>query len=511
MSLPRRRRASALLSTSLLALGLVTACGGGGGGDSTPPPPMAGPTPPANSAPVFTSAATANVPEDTAAGSVFYTAVATDADRDSLTYTISAGADASRFQITGAGALSFVAAPDFENPTDADQNNVYLVEIRVSDGKASAVLSLAVTVTDDGRVRFTNITQGVAEPSGLFFGPNFSGGGTLLYYIEQFGRVGHLGSNPTAGVRTRFHTFTRIGPSSIDAGLLGFVFGPGATPPSFPFYSYLTNEQGDIEVRRHSQSCPTGGCNPDGDVILLIPHPTFRNNYGGFLEFGPDGMLYIGVGDGGGAFDPSNNAQNTNSLLGKILRIDPSRDAFPDDPNRDYAIPAGNPFAGGGGRPEIWALGFRNPVRGAFDAVTGNLYIGDRGEPGRVQEINLLRPSDGGANFGWPFREGTQIRVSGGPASPLNPIIEYVGQGATGGNVYRGTNRSFLNQYFFGDLDGRVFSVPVSLLVQGTTVPSSSIIPRTDPGGSVGSVRGFAIGETIYIANGTAGFIMAAR
>jgi hypothetical protein len=222
-------------------------------------------------------------------------------------------------------------------------------------------------------------------------------------------------------------------------------------------------------------------------------------------------MLYIGVGDGGGSFDPNNNAQNPNSLLGKMLRIDVSQDAFPDDPNRDYAIPNGNPFVAGGGRPEIWALGLRNPVRGGFDLTTGNLYIGDRGEPGRTQEINLMRPNDGGANFGWPFREGTQSRVPGGPASPLPPVVEYLGQGATGGNVYRASNRSFQNHYFFGDLDGRILSIPVSLIAQGSTVPASSIILRSDLEASLGSVRGFAIGDVIYIANGSHAFLMAAR
>lgn len=409
-------RCSALLPASLLALGLLAGCGGNdNGSDGSPPPtatPPPAPQPPANSAPVFTSPANASAAEDTTAAAVFYTATATDADSDPLTYTISGGADAARFQITAAGALSFIAAPDFENPADADQNNVYLVEIRVSDGKTAAILPLSVSVTDDGRVRFTNVTGGAVQPSGLLFGPNGGDAGPRLYYVEQFGRVGHLGSNPTPGFRTRFHTFSSVGQVSEDAGLLGFAFAPGGG--TVPFYSYSTNQQGDIEVRRHTQSCPLGGCNPDGDVILIIPHPGFKNNYGGFLEFGPDGMLYIGVGDGGGAFDPNNNAQNTNSLLGKILRIDPSRDDFPNDPNRDYGIPAGNPFAGGGGRPEVWALGLRNPVRGGFDTVTGNLYIGDRGEPGRIQAINLLRPGDGGANLGWPFREGTQVRMSGG-------------------------------------------------------------------------------------------------
>jgi len=502
-------RSFAWVSTSVLAVALVGGCSGGGS-TTTPPPP---PPPPANSAPAFTSAATASVAEDTAAGTTVYTAAATDADGDPLTYTIAGGADAARFQLTAAGALSFVAVPDFENPADADQNNVYLVEIRVSDGKTSTVLPLSVSVTDDPRVRFTFVTGGLIFPSDFIYV------GQSLYYVEQFGTIGTFqfinGNQPN---RTRFHQTSRISQASGEGGLLSFAFlpNPPAATPNL-FFEYVVNEQGDLEVRRYAQACPPNLCsNGNFEVVLRIPHPVFTNNYGGFLQFGPDGMLYIGTGDGGGSFDPNGNAQNTNSLLGKILRIDPRTDAFPDDPLRNYSIPAGNPFAGGGGRPEIWALGLRNPVRGGFDAATGNLYIGDRGEPGRPQEINLLRPGEAGLNFGWPFREGTQVRVPGGPAAVMNPVIEYLGQGATGGNVYRSTNpgenRSFLNHYFFGDLDGRMFSVPVSLLVQGTTVASGSIVARTDPESSgPGSVRGIALRDSVYIANGTSGLTMFAR
>jgi hypothetical protein len=464
---------------------------------------------------VFTSAAASNFVEDTAAGAVVYTAVATDADADPITYSISGGADAAFFRISTAGALSPAQTLDFEHPSDSDQNNVYLLNITASDGKTTTTLAINLTVRDDGLVQIMNFTNGIVNPVGLFF-PNTTAQASQLFYLESF-RFGYF-SGSVGITRNRVHTFVRIGRPSDDAGLLAIAYPLGSTgnAAATPFFSLLTNENGDIEVRRHEFGNFDGSGGNDGDVILLISHRQFTNNYGGFMEFGPDGFLYIGVGDGGGAFDPNNNAQNPNSLLGKILRIDVRQDAFPNDPLRDYAIPSANPFASGGGAPEVWALGFRNPVRGGFDSATGNLYVGDQGEPNRTQEINLLRPSDGGANFGWPFREGTQVRVAGGPASPLNPVIEYAGQGAIGGNVYRAsTYRGFQNQYFFGDREGYVWSVPVSLLVQGTTTSLASFTvlknPAAPPGFGAVQVRSLAIGDSVYFASGVHGYSITAR
>lgn len=507
---PSRRR-GLTLAVSSLAFGWLTGCSGGG--STAPPPP---PPPPVNSPPVFTSAGTASFVESADSNTVVYAAVATDANSDPITYSISGGADAAFFRITAAGALSPIQSLDFENPSDADKNNVYLLNIAASDGKSTTTLSLSVTVTDDGAVRIENFTLNIVNPTGLFIlvPPDPA---RPLFYLERF-RFGYLtlGTGSGGTTRNRIHTFRRIGMLSDEAGLLAIAYPPG-TPnaSSSPFFSMLTNENGDIEVRRHERGNFDGSVGDDGDVILLIPHRQFTNNYGGFMEFGPDGFLYIGVGDGGGAFDPNGNAQNPNSLLGKILRLDVRQDAYPADPARDYSIPAANPFAAGGGAPEVWALGFRNPVRGGFDTATGNLYIGDQGEPNRPQEINLLRPADGGANFGWPFREGTQVRAAGGPASPINPVIEYIGQGAIGGNVYRGTNRSFQNQYFFGDKEGFVWSVPLSQLAQGTTLSSPSFrllkSPAEPDGSGLVPVRGLAIGEIIYFASGTHAYSITPR
>ena len=174
---------------------------------------------------------------------------------------------------------------------------------------------------------------------------------------------------------------------------------------------------------------------------------------------------------------PANNAQNLTVLLGKIIRIDPRSDAFPADPLRDYAIPAGNPFAGGGGRPEIWAYGLRNPFRNGFDPLTQNLWIGDVGQGAR-EEIDLMRPTDGGANFGWRIMEGTA--VFNGPRhrrpDPAGRRIFHgsgprEGNSVTGGYVYRGPVEALRGNYFFADFVSR----------QHLVDPDRPDQPRRDP------------------------------
>ena len=247
------------------------------------------------------------------------------------------------------------------------------------------------------------------------------------------------------------------------------------------------------------------------DVILAIAHPTEHHN-AGWLAFGPDGLLYLTVGDGGGTGDPPNNAQNLNVLQGKILRIDPRTDAFPADPLRDYAIPAGNPFAAGGGRPEIWAYGLRNPFRASFDPLTQNLWIGDVGQDLR-EEVNLMRPSDGGANFGWRIMEGASVFM--GPVIPglTPPVAEYLhgtgpreGNSVTGGYVYRGPIESLRGQYNFGDfIFGNIWSIPIAQVSIGTTIPSSQFTLRladfTPDTGVIDFVTSFGVDQAgnLYI------------
>lgn len=458
----------------LALLFALAGCGGGGG-------MMSGGA--GNQPPAITSPASASVAENSSG--TIYTATATDPDGNPLSFSLSGGADRAQFTISAAGALAFAQPPDFEFPADADGNNVYLVQIAVSDGMTSTVLDLAVTVTNVGPDAFhvTRVGAGFATPVYLTAVPDGSG---RVFVVELAGRIRIF--NPANGTvaATPFLDVSAETTNDGERGLLGFAPAPNFAATG-TFYIYMTNISGDIEIRRYrtlsgnrDQADP-----PSADVILTIPHQVNNNHNGGWLDFGPDGFLYMAVGDGGGANDIPNNAQNLNLLLGKILRIDPASDAFPTDPLRDYAIPAGNPFATAGGRPEIWAYGLRNPFRDSFDPLTQNLWIGDVGQSAR-EEVDLMRPTDGGANFGWHIMEGTALFA--GPAIPglTPPVAEYLhGGGATqgdtviGGVVYRGPVESLRGQYVFGDfIDGNLWSIPISRVSPGTTIPASQFILR---------------------------------
>jgi glucose/arabinose dehydrogenase len=475
----RRALRGALAPILIVVLvAVLTACGGGGG---SPRATVTPPTTPANRPPVFTSGATATVPEDTT--SVFYTATASDADSNPITFSLAGGADQARLRITAQGGLSFVAAPDFENPVDANGDNVYLVTIAASDGTASVTQALSVTVTDvrGAAFRVRRVASGFNFPIFLAPVPDSSG---RLFVVEREGRIRIMTAN---GAITTAPFLDISGTISIDGerGLLGF-----ATAPDFftsgRFYIFVTAPDGTLEVRRYlTVAGDLNRADPaSGDAILRVPHP--RNNHnGGWIAFGPDGMLYIAIGDGGGSGDPDNNGQNTNTLLGKILRVNPASDAFPSEPDRDYAIPAGNPFITAGGAPEVWAYGLRNPFRNNFDPQTGNLLIGDVGQ-NAIEEIDLMRPSDGGANFGWPILEGT-VPFRGGPTTGMiPPVAQYShgtgpvnGSSVTGGLVYRGTVESLLGEYIFADfVRPNIWSLPISRLVPGTTVQANEFTLR---------------------------------
>ncbi len=190
-------------------------------------------------------------------------------------------------------------------------------------------------------------------------------------------------------------------------------------------------------------------------LILPIVQP-YTNHNGGLVMFGPDGMLYIGMGDGGSGGDPENRAQNTDSLLGKLLRIDVNGG----DP---YAIPPNNPYAGGGGRGEIWAIGLRNPWRYAFDRTAGLLFIADVGQDA-WEEVDVEPTSRGGLNYGWRIMEGAHCYNPNPCAADtaglglVLPAVEFPhpdGCAVIGGFVYRGTaSPSLAGQYFYSDLCG---------------------------------------------------------
>jgi glucose/arabinose dehydrogenase len=237
-----------------------------------------------------------------------------------------------------------------------------------------------------------------------------------------------------------------------EQGLLGVAFSPDGRF----LYANHTDEQGDTVVVELTMRGDVGGAEADPASlrVVLRVHQPFSNHNGGHLAFGPDGFLYIGLGDGGSAGDPRGHAQSLSSLLGKMLRIDPR----PTGGER-YGVPADNPFvARRDARPEIWAFGLRNPWRYSFDRVTGDLWIGDVGQSA-WEEIDVQpAASRGGENYGWNAMEGTHPFGSDEPpAGAIAPVFEYGhgagGCGVIGGYVYRGTAIPALDgAYLYSDL-----------------------------------------------------------
>ena len=236
-----------------------------------------------------------------------------------------------------------------------------------------------------------------------------------------------------------------------EQGLLGIAFSPDGRKLTVDY----TNEDGDTRIVEYRMSDRRADAK-SGVTLLEIDQPADNHN-GGQIVYGPDGFLYVGMGDGGNQDDPDGNGQNTDALLGKILRIDP--DAATDD--LPYGIPPGNPFIDGGGRPEIWLYGVRNPWRFSFDSVTGDLWVADVG--GGVQEEITWLPKDSlnpnagrGANLGWDRMEGTSNHEGDPPAGDVAPLFTYThddgGCSVTGGFVYHGAAvANMQGVYLYGD------------------------------------------------------------
>jgi hypothetical protein len=256
----------------------------------------------------------------------------------------------------------------------------------------------------------------------------------------------------------------RVGSEGLEQGLLGLAFAPDFAT-SGRFYVNYTNTRGDTRVVEFRSRPNAARVNVRTARGVLSQRQPFSNHNGGNLQFGPDGMLYIGFGDGGGQKDPDNNGPNTSTWLAKILRIDVAHR----DRGLAYAIPAGNPFAGAAeGRPEIWAMGLRNPWRFSFDRATGDMWIGDVGQ-NAVEEIDRAPAGVGGLDFGWSRREGTDD-LKGGPrsATETGPVTQYRhgddGCSVTGGYVLRGGRVPALEgQYVYGDwCTGKTWAIPAN-------------------------------------------------
>lgn len=264
-------------------------------------------------------------------------------------------------------------------------------------------------------------------------------GSGRLFIVEKLGHI-HIFQNGGLVDTPFLNIEDRVDNSGNEMGLLGLAFHPNYAQNGF-FYVNYTGSGGDTFISRFRANGDSA--DPNSELILLTVSQPFPNHNGGTLNFGLDGYLYAGLGDGGAAGDPFGNGQKLDTLLGKILRIDV-------DSAQPYTIPADNPFGN-----EIWAYGLRNPWRISFDSTTSDLYIGDVGQ-GEWEEIDFIPAgSAGGENFGWDYREGAHDYEGGGPNEVIDPIAEYShsegGCSVTGGYVYRGAMAEWNGIYLYGD------------------------------------------------------------
>jgi len=289
------------------------------------------------------------------------------------------------------------------------------------------------------------VAGGLQSPLDLQSAP---GDNSRLFVVEQRGRIRILRGQTL--VETPFLDISGRLSCCGERGLLGLAFHP-AYAQNGRFYVNYTNPQGHTHISEFRVSANADLASPDSERLLLFVSQPFSNHNGGGLAFGPDGRLYIGLGDGGSGGDPLNNGQDLRTYLGKMLRIDV-------DGGMPYAVPADNPFrSNGAALPEIWAFGLRNPWRYSFDRATGELYIADVGQSAR-EEVNVAPSGRGGQNYGWSLMEGTQCfrPATGCPTAGLTlPVLDYgrnLGGSITGGYVYRGCRLpGYQGTYFYGD------------------------------------------------------------
>lgn len=309
----------------------------------------------------------------------------------------------------------------------------------------------APTETRTAAPQWVQIASGLTRPVDL--ADPGDGTGRLLV-LEQQGTI-RLIKNGALLAQPFLDITDRVGSRGNEQGLLGIALHPNFKSNGF-FYLNYTDLNGNTVIARYKVTSNPDQADKNSEKILLHIQQPYPNHNGGSMVFGPDGYLYMGLGDGGSEGDPDLTGQNLNTLLGKLLRIDV-------DHGDAYAIPPDNPFVKGGGLPEIWAYGLRNPWRFSFDRATGDLYIGDVGQD-IYEEIDYVKAgSPGGENFGWSFREGFHPYKGTPPAGLklVDPVWEYTheqgGCAVTGGYVYRGKAAPSLSgAYIYGDFCSRM-------------------------------------------------------
>jgi hypothetical protein len=305
------------------------------------------------------------------------------------------------------------------------------------------------------RVVLEPVLTGLDEPVHV----THAGDGTQrLFVVEQPGRIKVLA--PGASTSTVFLDIRDRVRAGGEQGLLGLAFHPRYATTGRLFVNYTRAPDGATVIAEYRVSPGNRDLALRDEIALLVIAQPFANHNGGMIAFGPDGFLYVGMGDGGAGFDPDRRAQNATDLLGKILRIDVDPPPGAPDP---YVSPPDNPFAGSNaGRDEIFAVGFRNPWRFSFDRRTGELYVGDVGQDTREEIDRVVR----GGNYGWPILEGSRCLGLGGSCADgalLAPVAEYTHANGrcsvTGGYAYRGQAGTLPSgAYVFGDFcSGELF------------------------------------------------------
>jgi glucose/arabinose dehydrogenase len=332
--------------------------------------------------------------------------------------------------------------------------------------------------------RLETVLGGLSQPTQV---TNAGDGSGRLFVLERGGRI-LVFAGAGGEAREFLDIRDRVGDAGPEQGLLGLAFAPDYAASGL-FYINYTDENGDTVIGRYRLGEDWNQANRESETqVLWIDQPAANHN-GGMLAFGPDGRLWIGLGDGGGANDTYGNGQNPGTLLGTILRLDVTG-----DPGAPYRIPANNPWVASGWqgqvtRGELWAFGLRNPWRFSFDRATGDLWIADVGQD-LFEEINFVPAAQvrtGGFNFGWPVMEGMHCR--GGAACDRHayvaPVAEYghAGNGCsvTGGYVYRGQAYAMLRGvYFYGDFcSGNIWALwrtPGGELRNALVLPNAAAI-----------------------------------
>jgi glucose/arabinose dehydrogenase len=397
--------------------------------------------------------------------------------------------------VTGPGSFNVSADPVVAG-TATYLATVVPATINVPLPPSITMVTVTYALAPPLKLRFAAVASGLVSPTFLASPP----GGTEIYVVEQPGRIRKMVDGvPQAPVLDISARVSYAG----ERGMLSLAFDPQFTTNGNAFV-YFTDPNGDIAIERFTfpvagRVQPLLGSESTAVRVLTISHRLFANHNGGQLQFGADGMLYVGTGDGGGGGDPIGSGQNLDALLGKILRIDVS--------SLPYKVPPDNPFVGQAGkRPEIWAFGVRNPWRFSFDGTTRNIYIADVGQNSR-EEVNVVAASAAGLNYGWNIWEGTLCYPSGDSCNPAGitmPVIDYGhgnGCSITGGYVYRGSALpEIAGRYFYSDFCNGWLR---SFLVAGGVA-----IERTDWGVTpVGNIQSFGVDSSneLYVLTSAGG------